>query len=116
MLPLILAALIGATDPAITQAKIGRTICAPGYARSVRPPTSWSRAMRRQMHAQPGQVLDHIVPIELGGCATCEANLQLQDRAEAKAKDRLENSTRRAVCAGRTTLEQGQAQFTQPAH
>jgi hypothetical protein len=67
------------------------------------------------MGANRGQTLDHIIPIEVGGCAACAENLQLQDKAQAKAKDRLENSTRRAICSGRMTLKDGQAVFENPA-
>ena len=110
-----LAALIGAIDPHITQDNIAATICRPGYARSVRQPASWSRAQRKALHAQPGQVVDHIVPIEIGGAPADQANLQLQDRATAKAKDRDENRVRKEICRGDITLEQGQALFRRPA-
>jgi hypothetical protein len=37
----------------------------------------------------PGYVVDHIVPLKKGGC-DCPANMQLQTKEEAKAKDRWE--------------------------
>jgi hypothetical protein len=37
----------------------------------------------------PGYVVDHIIPLKRGGC-DCPQNMQLQDKASAKAKDKWE--------------------------
>ena len=110
----ILAVLIGATDPRVTQSNIGTTICQPGYSRTVRPPVSWSGRVKRQMlHGLPARSyeLDHVIPIEVGGAPMDPRNLQIQPWPAARAKDKLEGQVHRAVCAGRMTLEQGQAVF-----
>ena len=36
----------GALNPAVTQATIGSTICVPGYTKTIRPPVSYTDALR----------------------------------------------------------------------
>lgn len=41
------AALVpGAVNPAVTQANIQRTICVPGWTRTVRPPVPYTNALK----------------------------------------------------------------------
>lgn len=72
----------GATDPAISQANIDKTICRPGYARSVRPAYAITGPLkRRMMDAQHPREritdyeLDHLIPISIGArhliCGIC---------------------------------------------
>jgi hypothetical protein len=101
-------------NPAVTPATLEWTICRPGFAAAVRPPGSYTQRWERK-HLRPGQVarayvVDHIVPLELGG-RPYAPNLQLQTKAQAKRKDRLENQLHRAVCAGRVRLEDAQARM-----
>lgn len=58
--------------------------------------------------------LDHKVPLEVGGHPDSPNNLWLEPVAEARIKDRLENSVKRDVCAGRLPLRQGQRKFIEP--
>ncbi len=44
----------GATDPAVTQATIGTTICTPGCTATVRPPSSFTDALKAQQIAALG--------------------------------------------------------------
>lgn len=116
----LLAASAGAQsiNPAVTQATISETICHRGWSATVRP--SWaytSRVKHRLCVAQgmtrcsPGLILDHVVPLEVGGSPGDPANFQLQTLADSLAKDALEHRARREVCSGRVSLEQAQARF-----
>ena len=116
----LLAASAGAQsiNPAVTQATISETICHRGWSASVRPSWSYtSRVKHRLCVAQgmtrcsPGLILDHVVPIEVGGSPRDVSNFQLQTRAESLSKDALENRARRDVCARRATLVEAQARF-----
>jgi hypothetical protein len=116
--PLGASSVIGAIDPHVTQANIHQTICVPGYSRHVRPPTSYTRRIKRELLAEAGLIghanmyeLDHIIPLDLGGEPRDPANLQLQPWAGpdgARAKDRIETATHRAVCADRVSLADAQ--------
>lgn len=114
----------GALNPAVTQATIAQTICKPGWTDSIRPPSSYTTALkRRQMRdygetgALTGFEEDHLVALEVGGAPTDPANLFPQPITAAHVKDQLENAVREAVCAGRITLAQGQDQLlTQWSH
>lgn len=110
----------GAVNPAVTQQNIGSTICAPGWAASVRPPTSFTERLKRAqmpLYGYPEDTNpkslreDHREPLELGGAPRDPRNLWPQPRDEAKAKDRLESAAKRDVCSGRMTLQQAQAIF-----
>ncbi len=54
-----------------------------------------------------GYVIDHLVPLELGG-ANSPRNLWPQPRAEARVKDRVEETLHEAVCSGRMGLVDAQ--------
>lgn len=108
----------GAVDPNVTQRNIRDTICAPGYARSVRPPYSFTgplkqRLMRRE---HPGErfgafELDHLVPLSLGGAPSDPANLWLEPWTgplNAGDKDALEYVLWRLVCNGEVPLSVAQ--------
>lgn len=110
MLGLALAAL--ALNPAVSVASIDVTVCRPGWAASVRPPAAVTRRFERRAlpaGADPrGFVVDHHIPISLGGAPADIANLRLQAVATARAKDVDERRLHRAVCAGRMRLEDAQ--------
>lgn len=64
----------GATSPAVTQANLARTICHPGYTRTIRPPQSVTgpekTANIRSYHytgPRGDAEYDHLVSLELGG-------------------------------------------------
>jgi hypothetical protein len=105
----------GAINPQVTQANIATTICLTGWTRTVRPPVSYTSALkRRQMRDRhlPGRMSDyeedHYIPLELGGHPTDVRNLWPQPIREARMKDKLESVLNRAVCGGRLTLTQAQ--------
>jgi len=108
----------GALSPAVTQATIGQTICMTGYTASIRPPTSFTNALKtKQLRALgPSGPLsafeeDHIVPLELGGAPRDPANLQPVPIAIARHDDVLETRLHKSVCAGTLTLAAAQAQI-----
>lgn len=111
----------GATNPGVTQANIGSTICVKGWTATIRPPASYTSDLkRRQMAALglPGIAADyeedHRVPLEVGGNPTSEANLYPEPwngPHGAHAKDVIENRVHADVCAGLLSLAQSQHIF-----
>ncbi len=108
----------GAVDPTIAQANIGRTICRPGYARSVRPAFAITGPLKRRMMADqhPGEPLaafelDHLIPISLGGAPLDRRDLWLQPRQgsmNAGDKNVLAFVLWRLVCTGQVPLKVAQ--------
>lgn len=104
----------GVIDPAVTQANIAQTICVSGYTATVRPPSSYTDALKaEQMRAYgfggatTNYEEDHLIPLELGGSPRDPKNLWPQPRGgnpNAAAKDALENTLHSLVCAGRVPL------------
>lgn len=80
-------------------------VCTPGYAASVRPPTSYTGPLKREQMAAyhatgPPSAYqeDHLIPLELGGSPRSPSNLWPQPIRYAHAKDRVENLLHRLVC------------------
>lgn len=104
----------GAIDPRVTQRNLGNTICRPGYSTAVRPPFAYANAMKHRLmraYGATGSIhdyeLDHLIPLELGGCAQCEANLWPQPRKlfpGAREKDEVEDYLHNQVCSGALPL------------
>jgi hypothetical protein len=65
----------GALNPDVTPDTIASTICVSGDTATVRPPTSYTSPLERQLliaYGQPGASpvdfeLDHLISLELGG-------------------------------------------------
>jgi len=85
----------------VTQANISVTICVSGWTATVRPPTSYTQALKRTMLTRAGldpntaiaYELDHFVPLAIGGHPRSEDNLWLQrwdGEWSVKFNDRLE--------------------------
>jgi len=106
----------GATDPHVTQATIGTTICrAGGYTSTVRPPeavTSVEKrsALRSYNDTAPTATyeLDHLVSLELGGSPNSPRNLWPEPGASPNPKDTLETALHDLVCSHRMTLTDAQ--------
>lgn len=105
----------GAKDTGVTQENIPVTICVPGYSQRIRPTRSVSQAIKTEMMADlrsPGDSadyqLDHVVPLELGGCPDCRKNLWLEPIADAVRKDKVERFLHGQVCSGRMSLQTAQ--------
>jgi len=118
----------GATNPAVTQATIGSTICRSGYTATIRPPVSYTDALKVTELAHGYAVggnqnpaayeEDHLIPLELGGSPTSIRNLWPEPWEHSSAhpagfavpgtgaqtKDRIEDSLRSRVCDGQLTL------------
>lgn len=106
-------------NPAVTPSNIQSTICVAGYTRSVRPPARYTNRIKKRLMRAAGIPLarihdfelDHIVPLALGGCPRCTANLQMQPwdgPAGAHRKDRLEVKLQCLVCTGQISLHEVQ--------
>jgi hypothetical protein len=109
----------GALSPDVTQDTIQSTICVAGYSGRVRPPTSYTSPLERQLlvaYGRPGASpadfeLDHLISLELGGAPRDVANLWPEayaGDANARQKDVVENYLHAEVCAGRLPLSQAQ--------
>jgi hypothetical protein len=109
----------GALDPRVRQDNIGSTICLSGYSAQVRPPTSYTTPLKRQLMAAYGLAdqpvadfeLDHLISLELGGAPRDPANLWPEPwtgMMNARQKDTVENFLHDQVCGGQLTLADAQ--------
>ena len=105
----------GAIDPNVTQENIQQTICVSGYTSRVRPSTSYTNRIKKQLMEEAGIdpsrakefELDHIIPLAVGGEPRTLENLQLQaweGTDGAKRKDRIEVKLQCLVCVGQVLL------------
>lgn len=109
----------GATNPAVTPATIGQTICKPGWTTTVRPPVSYTNDLKTAQIRAYGYSdtnahdyeEDHQIPLELGGAPRAKRNLwpEFDNGHVPNPKDSVENALRRAVCDGRVMLRPAQA-------
>ncbi len=105
----------GATNPAVTKATLGSTICMPGWTSTVRPSSSYTYRLKvRQMSAWGifGSTRtteeDHLISLELGGAPSDSRNLWPELGGIPNPKDRLENHLKSLVCAGQLGLGRAQ--------
>jgi hypothetical protein len=105
----------GALNTDVTQATIGQTICAHGWTRTIRPPTSYTSSLKLEQMQQYGfsggpQVYqeDHFISLELGGHPTDPKNLWPERRPRADRVDTIENDLNDQVCSGEISLVEGQ--------
>lgn len=111
----------GATDPRVTQDNIAETICVAGWTKTVRPPSNVTNPIKLRMMRSRGlpdapsaYELDHLIPLDLGGCPDCKTNLWLEPYEPmpgARQKDKVENYLHRQVCSGAITLQEAQRQI-----
>lgn len=99
----------GALNPAVTQETINATICVHGWTRTVRPPVSYTNALKyalavRRDVSPRDYELDHLIPLELGGAPRSPQNLWLEPWSEARKSDPEENRLKREVCRGEISL------------
>jgi hypothetical protein len=102
---------IGSFDPTSTPAQV----CALGYAREHRNVPYRMRDLVYDRYGLPrgsrrGYVIDHLVPLELGG-TNAIANLWPQPRAAAHRKDLDEDRLHGEVCAGELSLSAARAEI-----
>jgi cytochrome c-type biogenesis protein CcmH/NrfF len=114
----------GALNPDVTQDTINQTICVPGYAKSVRPATSYTNGVKQMLlqraRKDPALTqyyeLDHIIPLALGGHPRKLDNLELQileGENGVKKKDRLEVKLHCLVCSGQVKLATAQREIVE---
>jgi hypothetical protein len=104
----------GATNPGVTQATIGSTICRSGYTATIRPPASYTDALKRQQIAAYTDTSprsyeeDHLISLELGGASSDQRNLWPEPGTSPNPKDKVENELHRRVCVGSMPLAEAQ--------
>ena len=105
----------GVLNPDFTQANIRSTICRHGWTDTIRPPTSYTNALKtRQMrqYREAGSLSDyqedHLISLELGGHPTDPRNLWPEPYPRAARVDTIENELNAAVCSGELTLAEAQ--------
>jgi hypothetical protein len=119
----------GTLNPAVTQENIDQTICHPGWSQTIRPSTSYIRRLKlttmRAYHYPLRDwkiyIMDHRVPLEVGGHPTDPLNLWTQpiiapDGWNDALKNRLEDDLHRKVCLRQVTLAYAQSEFLQDWH
>lgn len=112
MLAAVVAQPLGANNPAVTQDNIATTICAKGWLADVRPKQaqSWKfkkRLLVAQHRYKNGHryILDHVIPLEIGGAPLDAQNFMLQSYRASLTKDKVEDSLHNQVCKGTITLD-----------
>lgn len=105
-------------NPGVTQTTIAQTICVSGWTASVRPPESYTEALKQRQIAEeglPGGLSgyeeDHRMPLELGGAASDVMNLSPESPPPPNPKDADETRLKNAVCSGQLMLAQAQQQM-----
>ena len=106
----------GAVNPAVTQATINRTVCVPGYTKTIRPSESITEPEKLASMAAYGYSgrspsefeYDHLVSLELGGAVNDPRNLWPESGASPNPKDSVEDALHRMVCDGQMPLAQAQ--------
>ena len=113
----------GVLNPAVTQATIRATICTRGWTRTVRPPVSYTNALKVRQLVQYGLrgppsafQEDHLISLELGGHPTDPRNLWPEPYPRAAAVDSIENDLNAKVCSGGLSLEDAQLQESAIKH
>jgi hypothetical protein len=113
----------GATNPDVTDdpAVLKATIGTPGWTAQVRPPVSYTNALKIQVMSEYGIIgnptdfeLDHLVPLCCGGNPISQLNLWAQRRAGvngASLKDTTEVAAQHAILNGHMSLADVQRGF-----
>ena len=120
---------LGAKNPAVTQANIYQTICRVGWTATIRPPTGYTNALKRQQMEERGDTVfdpdaqcmmhsanvkcyeeDHFIALGLGGAPRDPRNLWPEPYGApgARQKDWVEAFLKRQVCGGAMTLRAAQ--------
>ena len=113
----------GVLNPDVTQATIRGTVCHTGWTRTVRPPVSYTNALKARglrqygLRGPPSRFQeDHLISLELGGDPTDPRNLWPEPYPRASAVDKLENDLNHRVCAGSISLAQAQREESALKH
>jgi len=105
----------GVLNSDVTQATIRATICRRGWTATVRPPVSYTNALKVKQMAEYGETgplsayqEDHLISLELGGDPTDPRNLWPEPYPRARAVDAIENDLNAQVCGGSLSLAEAQ--------
>ena len=113
----------GVLNPDVTQANINATICMHGWTKTIRPPTSYTNALKRKQMREYGvggslsdYQEDHLISLELGGHPTDPRNLWPEPYPRASEVDSIENDLNAKVCAGELSLNDAQRRESELKH
>jgi hypothetical protein len=113
----------GVLNAAVTQSTIRSTICKRGWTSTVRPPTTYTSALKLRQLAAYGLTgppaayqEDHLISLELGGHPTDPRNLWPEPYPRAAEVDRIENDLNGQVCSGALSLAAAQRKETVLKH
>ena len=113
----------GVLNPDVTQSNIATTICAHGWTKTIRPPTSYTKELKRKQMNEYGvggaladYQEDHLISLELGGNPTDPRNLWPEPYPRASDVDKIENELNSEVCSGQLTLAEAQRRETELKH
>ncbi|HEY2182586.1 MAG TPA: hypothetical protein VGH18_00295 [Gaiellaceae bacterium] len=105
----------GVLNPDVTQANIRSTICRHGWTATIRPPVSYTNALKRRQMRQYGETgplsdyqEDHLISLEMVGNPTDPRNLWPEPYPRASQMDQIENQLNSEICDGQLTLAQAQ--------
>ena len=116
----------GATNPKVTQADLGSTICRTGYTASIRPPAAITGREKTASEAAYGfhgkastTEYDHLISLELGGDPNSALNLWPEPNKNGapgttNPKDHVENVLKTLICNavhGKAYLPLAKAQY-----
>ncbi|MFL9911889.1 hypothetical protein [Paraburkholderia sp. RL17-337-BIB-A] len=112
----------GVINPDVTQANISSTVCVRGWTKTVRPPASYTKRLKKFQIRQYGYAdadprdyeEDHLIPLSVGGNPTDPRNLWPEPRKSewnADRKDELEFAMYMGVCHGEISLDDAQRTF-----
>jgi hypothetical protein len=86
-------------NPDVTQSTIAKTICVALWTKPVRPPASYTNALKVQQMKQyneTGSVKnyeeDHLIPLELGAAPRNPKNLWPEPHSQSSKSDPLETA------------------------
>jgi len=105
----------GVLNPDVTQSTIAATVCRHGWTKTVRPPVSYTNALKAKglraygLRGPPSAFQeDHLISLELGGDPVDPRNLWPEPYPRAAEVDAIENELNRQVCSGALTLAEAQ--------
>jgi hypothetical protein len=111
----------GAINGNVTQDNIENTICVPGFAKKIRPPTSYTTPLEIKLMKSYGFTgdrkdyeLDHLISLQLGGSPKDVKNLWPEPyftKFNAHIKDKFENYLHKQICNGSMSLSEAQTQI-----
>ena len=113
----------GVLNPDVAQETINASICVHGWTKTIRPPTSYTNALKQKQMREYGvggslsdYQEDHLISLELGGHPTDPRNLWPEPYPRASEVDSIENDLNDKVCAGELSLDDAQRKESELKH